>query len=61
MSNANGPSGLDPDETRRALTEDELDAVAGSTIVMVNGGGNTPNGNAIISDGRLRVIANGRI
>jgi hypothetical protein len=42
MSNANGPSELDRDETRRALTEGELDAVAGATILMVNGGGNIP-------------------
>jgi len=61
MSHANEPSWLDLDETLRELTEGELDAVAAATIVQVNGGGNSPNGNAIISDGSVRFIANRRL
>jgi hypothetical protein len=59
MRNSNAPSRLESDETRRALTEGDIGAVAGATIVQVNGGGNTPNGNAIISDGHVRFIACG--
>ena len=33
-------------EPIRELTEIELDHVTGGTIEQVNGGGNTPNGNA---------------
>jgi hypothetical protein len=32
-----------PSNNNRELTVDELSAVAGGTIVAVNGGGNTPN------------------
>jgi hypothetical protein len=61
MRNSNAPSRLESDETLRALTEGEIGAIAGAAIVQVNGGGNTPNGNAIIGDGRARLIACGGI
>ena len=38
MSNSNVPSEFDLDETLRELTEGEISAIAGATIVQANGG-----------------------